>query len=89
MDGNIFNSKGIYVGVHCRYHRVRSDTRNKYSLGVQVWHARQSITPSKHSSRNNVHCRNADRIRYRRIALAAATRMVMRWLARMRNEKLI
>jgi hypothetical protein len=33
-------------------------------------------------SRNNVHCRNADRIRYRRVALAAAARMVMRWLAR-------
>jgi putative transposase len=30
----------------------------------------------------SVHCRNADRIRYRRIALAAAARMVMRWLAR-------
>jgi hypothetical protein len=41
---------------------------------------------SKHSSRNNVHCRNADRIRYRRIALAAAARMVMRWLARMSND---
>jgi hypothetical protein len=30
--------KSFYVGVHCRYHRVRSDTRNKHSLGVQVWH---------------------------------------------------
>jgi hypothetical protein len=41
----------------------------------------QSNAPSKHSSRNNVHCRNADRIRYRRIALAAAARMVTgnRW----------
>jgi hypothetical protein len=37
-------------------------------------------TPSKHSSRYNVQDRNADRIRYRRIALAvaAAARMVMK-----------
>ncbi len=32
--------KSFYVGVHCRYHRVRFDTRTKYSHGVQVWHER-------------------------------------------------
>ena len=32
--------KSFYVGVHCRYHRVRFDTRNKYSRAVQVWHER-------------------------------------------------
>jgi hypothetical protein len=40
----------------------------------------QSLPPST-AAKNNVHCRNADRIRYRRIALGAAARMVMRWLA--------
>jgi hypothetical protein len=39
------------------------------------------------SRQNNVHCWNADRIHDCRIALAAAARMVMRWLARMRKEE--
>ena len=36
--------KSLYVGAHCRYHRVRFDTGTNYSRAVQVWHERQSIT---------------------------------------------
>jgi hypothetical protein len=32
--------KSFYVGVRCRYHRVRFDTSNKYSRAVQVWRER-------------------------------------------------
>jgi hypothetical protein len=63
---------GVGFGVHCRYHRVHFDIGDEHSHGVQVWHERQSNTPSKQSIPKNVHYRNADRIGYRRIALAAA-----------------